>query len=441
MGTGQRLATLLVVLALVGAPAVALRAMCIGNSCDEAPERSAVVPFCTLDARTRELVTAGFYADRSPDALGVTNTSTLVTGVGGALQVPWPSTTTGAPKVPIMFLGRGIERMSVPPEARLDQIAPTLEPLLGIRRPHPEVRSGTAIDGLVRPGTRSPLVMTIVWRGVGMADLEDANVPWPPVPPSRQALRIAVGQAAPGSLPLDPAAILTTIGSGALPSEHGITGTFVRDANGAVVRAFSPRSPLPVVAALGDDLVQQTDGAKIALVSAGPVEDRGLIGGGWYGGPDPSVLIDGAGDPVASVTEALDRGFGSDAVPDLLGVVLDGAVRVMEDDTLAIVDRVLSSVPDATVVVTSTGSVQTPGSATDASTIVDLVDATVAPSGRSVIAREGTSGLFLDRREVAAAGISTQQVVDAMQGAVTPTGGPLFADAFPSFAVQFGRYC
>jgi len=37
--------------------------------------------------------------------------------------------------------------------------------------------------------------------------------------------------------------------------------------------------------------------------------------------------------------------------------------------------------------------------------------------------------------------VPTQRVVDVMLARTTPDGTPILADAFPAFAVQFGRYC
>ena len=53
-------------------------------------------------------------------------------------------------RAPLWFLGRGIREGKLPGDVTLDQVAPTLEPMLGLRRPHPDVRSGTAIAGVVK---------------------------------------------------------------------------------------------------------------------------------------------------------------------------------------------------------------------------------------------------------------------------------------------------
>jgi hypothetical protein len=440
MRSGRRLVTLLVVLALVGTPAVALRAFCAGRSCDRAAAR-APAPFCSLDATTRDLIRNGFRDGRSPDALGVTASTSLVTDVRGAPPVPWPAARVSPAdmQVPLLFRGPDIVDGELSNDLGLDQIAPTLERVLGIRRPHPGVRAGRAIDGVVRPGSPpAPLVVEIVWKGVGMPDLSSSDGAWPylrgllggSVPDG------AAGRASPGSIPLDPAAVLATIGSGGLPSEHGMTGTFVRSDGGRVVRAFSRDAPVPVIAALGDDLDALTRGdAKIGVVAT-DASDRGLIGGTWYGGTDDDAVEVDTARPRADVAGMLNAGFGEDAVPDLLGVVLRGSLRHIDGLTRSIVGSVSRRVPLTTFVVTATGSLRVGGDTEPASNVESAVRGTTRAIGGSA-----SGGFFLDQRAAAAAGISSQQVVDAMRAQTTSRGASLFADAFPSFAVQFGRYC
>ena len=132
---------------------------------------------------------------------------------------------------------------------------------------------------------------------------------------------------------------------------------------------------------------------------------------------------------VAQASTFLRRGWGADATPDLLAVPLaDGPSR---DDraTARIVDEVLRAVPDATVVVTATGSVRAE----------DALDAS-APPGVTVASRgDAAGGFFVDR---GSDGPSTaQDVVDAMRAQTGPTGAPVYTDAFASYAVRFGRYC
>jgi hypothetical protein len=363
------------------------------------------------------LITAGTYDGRSPDVVGIAASTPVVTD-----GVAWPSeaATATAGSVGYTFIGRGVRSDRPPARVSLDQVAPTLEPLLGLDRPHPEVRAGTAIPGVVASRARTPLVVLIVEKGI---DTPGVRPPFPDLP---AGVHTAEGRAATGSLPNDPVAVETTIGTGGLPSQHGITGALIRNEDGKVVHAFGPGSPQPVIATLGDDLDRTTGAAaKIGLVSTA-VGDAGLTGDAWYGtGPVRDRTVPGGADPAAAVRGFLSRGWGQDATPDLLAVALDGAEGADGTAMSSILDEVFRAVPDATVVATGTGSVQ------------GGEDATVpAPAGADTVV---AGGVFLDRSDGAT--ISAQDVVAALKADTAPDGSPLFADAFASYAVRFGSYC
>src|SRR5438477_5964739 len=73
----RRLVTLLTILALVGLPAVALRAFCVGHSCGETTTTTTRVPFCPLPDAIKQEISAGYYAGRSPDVMAVTKQPAL----------------------------------------------------------------------------------------------------------------------------------------------------------------------------------------------------------------------------------------------------------------------------------------------------------------------------------------------------------------------------
>jgi len=435
---GRRLVILLVVLAAVGTPAAALRIGCAGASC-RSSAAAAPAPFCALPADIRALITAGTYEGRSPDVIGVAANTQVTTVVAPGTSVPWPSTSAppDALSVPLLFIGQDVRTGTIA-DAGLDQIAPTVAEAMALRRPHPEVRHGQALDGVVRAAPATPLVVTIVWKRVGWADLAGGRAPWlrdrlrmsDAASAPGDAVHVAGGTATAGSLPLDPTAIEATIGSGGLPSQHGITGTWVRNARGALSRAFGPGAPQPVIATLGDDLDRATRGASlIGLVGDGP-GDTGLTGDSWYATGAIRDRTEAPGtDPAAVVGTFLDAGWGVDRTPDLLAVALDAGVRQDDRWTSSIVSDVMRAVPDAMIVVTGTGTVN----ATDAVTPAQ-------PAGTVRIPGGGVAGgYFLDRTTGTAATAST--VVDAMHAETAPDGSPLYADAFASYAVRFGRYC
>jgi hypothetical protein len=426
-----RLRSLLVVLALVGTPAVVLRAFCVGNACPAPPPPAPRVPFCSLPEAYRDLVVAGFRDGRSPEVLAAAGDRGVVAEVNGhAVAWPGPSTDT---RVPLVFLGDvGIDRL--PRGARLDQVAPTLAAMLGFDRPFPGVRSGTALDG-VATGATAPLAVTIVWKHVGTPDLEAAPDAWPAL---RHTIRDGAGtlDAAAGSLPLDPAATLTTIGTGGLPAQHGITGSLVRGDDGRLVGAWSRRAPISVIATLADDLDERTsDAAKIGLVGTEAL-DRGLVGGTWYVGGDRDDVTLG-GDPVAAVRRMLDAGYGADGVPDVLAIALEGPIARMDARTAAIVRLVRSARPDAAIAITASGST-TP--APTAVPVEDLEGSLATAASGSLVEAVAADGVFVDADAAAAAGVGTDPIAQVLARA-RAGGDRALADAYPAFSVSLARYC
>lgn len=424
---------LVVALALVGAPAVALRAFCVGKSC--APEEVAAgpIPFCSLPAALREQIVAGYRQGRSPDVMAATPPGP---GLAEDDGVPWPQVPYAPSRnaVPIIFFGHGIIPGRLADGIGVDRIAPTLAELIGFDRPHPEVRSGTLLQGTVRAGAGSPLVVEIVWKGVGSGPFTHARTPWVTTF-RRQGAWTVDGTT--GSLPVDPSAVLTTIGSGGLPSQHGITATLVRDAQGAAVRAWSARAPTSIIATLPDDWDHATAQRALIGLVAGDEVDRGLMGGTWYLDNDRDDLVIGPSDPVSEVSRLLGTGYGSDGTTDILGVVLHGHMQRMDRQTGAIVAEVRRQVPDATFVLTTTGAAY--GALDDPPDVATSVNNAL---GSPVVAASVAGGLFLDEAAMIASGVTSDAVVRAMDTLKSPSfGTPLFADAYPGFAVGFSRYC
>ena len=442
---GRRLLVLLLVLAAIGVPAGVLRAACAGKSCP-AEVAQARVPFCPLPAELKAKLAAGFREGRSPDVMAVTGNH-AVAGTAGA--GPWPSVTAASrvTAVPIAFFGTGIEPAAVVPRGMgLDAIAPTLADVLGFRRPHPDVRVGTAVADIAN-GERPRLVLEVAWKGVGTQELRDDPRSWRSLR-SLMARGAATVAGDTGSLPLDPAATLTTIGTGGLPSQHGITGALVRNDHGRVVRAWGPGAPFSVIATLPDDLDQAMDQRPLIGLVASDEADRGIVGGNWYIGHDrDTMVVATGGSAVPAAEKLLAEGFGRDAVPDILAVVLDGSVSSIDRRTqelVAAAERAAGG--SVAVAIAGTGG----GSGTDAGStdgdrirvpdIVSQVDAGV-PGDPNVVAGAVSGGLFLDQGALAKEGISGDAVVQATMGVTTPDGTRVFEDAFQGFAVSFGKYC
>ena len=440
---------LVLALALVGAPAVVLRTLCVASACDAGEARAeAAVPFCTLPLNLRGEIGAGFREGRSPDVMAATAALDLVSTDLANMRIPWPGVAPGerpdAPdtRVPIVFFGAGVHPGPIPDGSALDSIAPTLETVTGARREHPEVRTGESIDGLAAADSgRVPLVVLIAWKGAGTPDLERDPREWPFL---RSMVRSGAGslEAVTGSVPLDPAATLTTIGTGGLPSSHGITGTLLREDDGDVSQAWSTPAAGSVIATFADDLDRGTDEqARIAAILTDPA-DRGIIGDGWYLDAGSDDRVSGAGDvmrrPALRVrTMVASEDLGADEVTDVLGVVLGGPVARLDAATADVVATIRELVPDATFVVAGTGSTRSDGSI-DAAELGSRVDASL---GADVVQAVAADGLFLDRDVLVERSITSQRVADALRSERSLDGESLFADVYPSFAVAFSRYC
>lgn len=450
--TGRRLSMLVLALALLGAPALVLRVLCVGSACDASGALAGTaVPFCGLPLELRREIAAGFREGRSPDVMAATAALDLVsTDMPANGRIPWPGVTNTRgtsevpdTRVPMAFFGAGIDPGAIPSGIALDSIAATLEAVTGLRREHPEVRTGEAIAGVATNDVdaMTPLVVLIAWKGVGTPDLERAPGDWPFL---ASTLETGAGslEAVTGSLPLDPAAMLTTIGTGGLPSSHGITGTLLREDDGDVSRAWSTADAGSVIATFADDLDHDTmERARVAAILTDD-SDRGIIGNGWYldAGKDDRVALVGDG----STHQALQarqmmtsQELGADEVTDLLGIVLDGRVARVDAATADVVAAIGELVPDATFVVAGTGSTRNKASI-DAADLGSRVDASL---GADVVRGVAADGLFLDRAVLVERSITSERVADALRRERSPNGAPLFADVYPSFAVAFSRYC
>ena len=364
--------------------------------------------------------------------MATTGDTDVVTDVDG-MGVSWPSISPQDDRVPIVFWGAGVNDVTLPDGTGLDQIAPTLAAILGFSRPHPQVRAGIAADGVTLADIRPRLVLVIAWKGAGSAGVGSD--------PGAQRLMgdlIARGagtlEGSTGSLPLDPVAALATIGTGALPSQHGITATFVRNERGDVRSAWGDGAPLSVVSTLAEDFDRRFEERPlVGLIERAPA-DRGLIGGSWYTDHDHDDVGVGK-DPVAGLRAMLSGGFGDDDIPDILAVALDGGVARMSRVTRSIVSLVERTDIPVTFVVAGTGQASKDAPTTS---IAEDVDAAI---GANVVATTVPGGLFLDRTVMSANDITSDDVVRALDAMAAPDGTRLFADAYPGFAISFSRYC
>ena len=435
----KRMILALAAAGVLALPAGVLAGLCLGKACDRPDRSSGPVPFCSLPAELRSSIANGFRDARSPHIMAVAGEEGLETTSGSGA---WPSLDqTRAPRVPLVFAGTGIASgAEIPPGTKLDAVAPTLAELISLNRPHPGVRSGEALAGLASGGSPR-LVVLVALKDVTSGELERRPRLWP-VLRGLMEDGAATLEADPGSLPADPAAILTTLGTGALPKDHGITGSLVRNEEGDVVEPWAKGSPFSVVAALSDDLDELTDQvARVGLIGTDP-SDRGLIGGNWYIEHDEDeVLIERKAELQAGIAnDLMVSGYGDDDVADLLGIVMEGRLSDLDTALGSILESARAVSGDSfAMAVTSTGS-----RASDRSgdvSLSDIDDQVELTLGTDAIEASTPGGFFLDQDAMREAGLTDDRVVSALRRIETSSGDPLFADVFPSIAVTFSRFC
>ena len=430
--------SLLVVLGVLGIPALLLRGFCVGHSCDEEASATSEVPFCSLPLALRSRVDAGWREGRGPEVLAIAHDDSVIAGgtaFGGSNQrPPWPSANLDASRVPIAFWGQGVGTSPIPSGATLDRIAPTLAEVIDFERPFPEVRSGEPIQE-VATGEVPRLVLQVILKGVGSDDLENDRGAWPNLE-KMMSTGAATMDGETGSLPLDPAAIVSTVGTGGLPNQHGITGTFVRNDAGRLVRAFSKAAESPIIATLSDDLDEKMDQQPVIGLVGTTETDRGAIGGEWYGGSERDEVVIDPRSTVGPAREMLKHGFGADEVVDVLAVAMDGDIEHMDGALQRIVmaaDK--ASNGSVAVAVVATGS-ESSGDVNGASIASDVDTAT----GEPIVEAAVPGGLFVDQKKLAELELSEDVIVNET-ARLTGREGRLFADVFPSIAVSFARYC
>jgi hypothetical protein len=368
-----------------------------------------------------------------------------VLGVAGETPIrdetgPWPSIEALEPEpLPLVLAGSGVSaEAEIPTGTRLDAVAPTLAEIMGLRRPHPGVRSGEAIPD-VASGERPRLIVIVALKGISSADLERRPDAWPTL---MGLIRngAATMQATAGSLPEEPTAALSTVGTGALPRDHGVTGRLLLNDEGNMAEAWTAEAPFSIVAALGDDLDEVHDQeSEVGLVGNGPA-DRGLIGRDWYVEHDrDDVVFARTPELVASAADRLlASGYGADPSPDLLGIAMEGPLSQL-DSSLGTVLSAADAASGSSFVVAVTG---TAGGGGAGGTTAAEIEAELGDEiDADVVEGAGSGGFFLDQDELTDAGLTDDRIVAALRGLKTLSGEPMLADVFPAIAVTFARYC
>jgi hypothetical protein len=402
------------------------------------------VPFCPLPADLRGLLESGFYKGRSPDVFAVAKDANVRGGTGpqtsdASPTWPYPGQVSDT-SVPIILLGDGvITAFKVPDGTGIDQVSPTLAEIAGLDRGHSEVRAGTAIDGAWKRANPK-LVLMIGIKGLGGTSYRR----WPYL---NSLMKQGAGTLAGStqSLPVDAAASLTTLGTGGLPSQHGITGSLLRNGTGKLTPAWGSSAPHSVISTLADDLDYKKGNEPLVGMVATDARDRGLIGDGWYTmGTDTDPFVVAPPAVVADeVGTMLGSDFGHDNTTDLLGVTLDGSEPSATEAQLQAIVRTATAASGGSLTIAIVGTGRTANPERDAVTGTSLVRQVEGGVGApGVVETAVPGGFFLEQQVLSDEGLPAGKVVDALATVTDPVSGQrLMLDAYPAFSVSFARYC
>jgi Type I phosphodiesterase / nucleotide pyrophosphatase len=131
-------------------------------------------------------------------------------------------------RVPLVVRAPGLGPSDSVDRVSLADVAPTIARLIGFDGFLELGREGRPLPGIARPGTQPELVVTFVIDGGGWNVLDEFPDAWPNL---RRLMRENANfrNAIHGSFPAVTASAHATIGTGAFPRTHGITGHNIRD--------------------------------------------------------------------------------------------------------------------------------------------------------------------------------------------------------------------
>lgn len=162
----------------------------------------------------------------------------MASGAGGwSHSGPW----SYLQDIPLVFYGPGVikKHAEVDRPVTMADVAPTLAALMGDASF--EAADGEALEEVLPAKgaeARPPkLIVTVVWDGGGWNTLDLWDDSWPNLERLMNQ-GVSYTNATDGSNPSVTPAVHTTLGTGAFPWKHGITGVPVRDESGEVVDSF-----------------------------------------------------------------------------------------------------------------------------------------------------------------------------------------------------------
>jgi hypothetical protein len=206
-------------------------------------------------------------------------------------------------RVPLVVYGPGVAPSDSAARVSLADVAPTIARLIGFERFVDLGREGRPLPGVAAPARRPEVVVTFVIDGGGWNVLQHYPDAWP-------NLRTIMGAGANfrnalhGSFPAVTASAHATIGTGAFPRTHGITGHNLRD-GGDVRKAYGDLGSADpgdiLVPTLADLWSEETGNAAWVGELGYQIWHLGMLGRGGAArrGPDRPVAVywDEFGEP------------------------------------------------------------------------------------------------------------------------------------------------
>lgn len=194
-------------------------------------------------------------------------------------------------RIPLVVYGPGVvEPSDSEDRVSLADLAPTTADLIGYRD-WPSDREGRSLPGLTGTGAKPKVVVTFVIDGGGWNVLDRWQGRWPNLARLMHA-GANYRNAIVGSFPAVTACAHATIGTGAFPRQHGITGHNIRDGAGVrkAYRAPGVADPSDILIPTLADFWHEETGAWVGEVGY-QVWHMGMMGFGGRGRPADDLPV------------------------------------------------------------------------------------------------------------------------------------------------------
>ena len=192
-------------------------------------------------------------------------------------------------RVPLCVYGPGIAPTDSEERVSLADVAPTMARMIGFEDFVDLGREGRPLPGVAAPARRPELVVTFVIDGGGWNVLQRYPEAWPNL---RRLMRHGANfrNAIHGSFPAVTASAHATIGTGAFPRTHGVTGHNIRDGSKVRKTYGEPGRANPedlLVPTLADLWSDATEGRAWVGELGYQIWHLGMLGSGgtagWFG--------------------------------------------------------------------------------------------------------------------------------------------------------------